>query len=118
MMKNGNPLTVIQLNDSHTYFDLHQEVFWQGGQAVCRLAGGYARIAALVKQIRTANPERVLLCNCGGTLQGTYPAQSTQGQAMVPDLNSLGLDAMTAHWGICLWCLGFQAARSGAQLCP
>lgn len=98
MIKNGNSLTVLQLNDSHAYFDLHQEVFWLGGRAVYRPAGGYARIAALVKQIRAANLERVLFCDCGDTLQGTYPAQSTQGQAMVPVLNSLGLDAMTAHW--------------------
>lgn len=98
MMKNGNSLTVIQLNDSHAYFDLHQELFWQGGQAVYRPVGGYARIATLIKQIRAANPERVLFCDCGDTFQGTYPAQSTEGQAMVPVLNSLGLDAMTAHW--------------------
>ncbi|MDZ7581687.1 MAG: 5'-nucleotidase C-terminal domain-containing protein [Deltaproteobacteria bacterium] len=97
-MANRTSLTVIQLNDSHAYFDLHQEMFWQGAQAVYRPAGGYARIAALVKQIRAANPERVLFCDCGDTLHGTYPAQSTQGQAMVPVLNALGLDAMTAHW--------------------
>jgi len=98
MMKTRNSLTIVQLNDSHAYFGLHQEMFWQGGQAVYRLAGGYSRIAAVVKQIRAANPERVLFCDCGDTLQGTYPAQRTQGQAMVPILNSLGLDAMTAHW--------------------
>jgi 2',3'-cyclic-nucleotide 2'-phosphodiesterase (5'-nucleotidase family) len=98
MKKSRNLLTVIQLNDSHAYLDLHQEMFWQGSQAVYRPAGGYARIAALLKQIRAANPERVLFCDCGDTFQGTYPAQSTQGQAMVPVLNSLGLDAMTAHW--------------------
>jgi len=27
MMKSGNSLTFIQLNDSHAYFDLHQEMF-------------------------------------------------------------------------------------------
>ncbi len=97
-MANKTSLTVIQMNDSHAYFDLHQEMFWQGGQAVYRPAGGYARIATLVKQIRAVNPERVLFCDCGDTFQGTYPAQSTQGQAMVPVLNALGLDAMTAHW--------------------
>ncbi len=32
-------LTAIQLNDSHAYFDLHQEMFWQGDQAVYRPAG-------------------------------------------------------------------------------
>jgi S-sulfosulfanyl-L-cysteine sulfohydrolase len=54
-MKNSNSLTVVQLNDSHSYVDLHQEMFWQGDQAVYRPAGGYARIAAIVKQIRAAN---------------------------------------------------------------
>lgn len=97
-MANRTSLTVIQLNDSHAYFNLHQEMFWQGGQAVYRPAGGYARIATVVKQIRAENPGRVLFCDCGDTLQGTYPAQITQGQAMVPVLNALGLDAMTAHW--------------------
>lgn len=97
-MANRTSLTVIQLNDSHAYFDLHQELFWQGDQAVYRPAGGYARIATIVKQIRSANRERTLFCDCGDTLQGTHPAQSTQGEAMIPVLDSLGLDAMTAHW--------------------
>ncbi|RPJ07760.1 MAG: hypothetical protein EHM37_17520 [Deltaproteobacteria bacterium] len=38
-MANRTSLTVIQLNDSHDYFDLHQEMFRQGGQAVYRPAG-------------------------------------------------------------------------------
>jgi 2',3'-cyclic-nucleotide 2'-phosphodiesterase (5'-nucleotidase family) len=97
-MKSRNSLTIVQLNDSHAYFDLHQEMFWQGGQAVYRPAGGYARIAALVKQVRAANQECVLFCDCGDTLHGTYPVLKTQGQALIPVLNSLGLDAMTAHW--------------------
>jgi sulfur-oxidizing protein SoxB len=97
-MLNRRSLTVVQLNDSHAYFDLHQEMFWQSGQAVYRPAGGYARIAALVRQIRAANQERVLFCDCGDTLYGTYPALETQGEALIPILNSLGLDAMTAHW--------------------
>ncbi len=98
MKKSRISLTIIQLNDSHAYFDLHQEMFWQGGQTVYRPAGGYARIAALVKQIRAANPESVLFCDCGDTLHGTYPVLKTQGQALIPVINSLGLDAMTAHW--------------------
>jgi len=97
-MIGSKKLTIIQLNDSHAYFDLHQEMFWQGGQAVYRPAGGYARIATIVKQIRVESRDRTLFCDCGDTIQGTYPAQSTQGDAMIPVLNSLGLDAMTAHW--------------------
>jgi S-sulfosulfanyl-L-cysteine sulfohydrolase len=51
-MKDRNSLTVIQLNDSHGYFDLHQEMFRQGGQTVYRPAGGYAGIAALLMYTR------------------------------------------------------------------
>ena len=91
-------LTVIQMNDSHAYFDLHQETFWQGGQAVYRPAGGYARIATIVKQSQAANQGHTLFCDCGDTIQGTYPVQKTQGEALVPILNALHLDAMTAHW--------------------
>ena len=97
-MANRTSLTVVQLNDSHAYFDLHQEIFWKGDQAAYRPAGGYARIATLVKQIRAESQGRVLFCDCGDTLHGTYPALRTQGQGLVPVLNSLGLDAMTAHW--------------------
>ncbi len=91
-------LTVIQMNDTHAYFDLHQELFWQANQAVYRPVGGYARIATLVRQIRAANQNRVLFLDNGDTLNGTYPAVKTQGAAIVPVVNALGLDAMTAHW--------------------
>jgi len=97
-MESKTSLNVIQLNDSHAYFDLHQELFWQGGQAIYRPAGGYARIATIVKQIKAEHRGRVLFCDCGDTFHGTYPALKTQGEAMIPVLNSLGLDAMTAHW--------------------
>ena len=97
-MTNKTLLTVVQLNDSHAYFDLHQEMFWQGDRAVYRPAGGYARIATLVKQIRAETQGRCLFCDCGDTIHGTYPALKTQGQALIHVLNSLGLDAMTAHW--------------------
>ena len=97
-MKPATSLTIVQINDSHSYLDMHQEGFLEGGQTVYRPAGGYARIGAMVKQIRAENPERVLFCDSGDTLHGTYPAVQTQGKALVPVLNSLGLNAMTAHW--------------------
>jgi 2',3'-cyclic-nucleotide 2'-phosphodiesterase (5'-nucleotidase family) len=78
-MVNKSSLTIFQLNDSHAYFDLHQELFWQGSQAAYRLAGGYARMATIVKQARAENPERVLFCDCGDTLHGTHPALDTKG---------------------------------------
>ena len=98
MSKNRASLTIVQMNDTHAYFDVHQEMFWQGDHAVYRQAGGYARIATIVKKIRTESSGNCLFCDCGDTLHGTYPAIATQGQAMIPILNALGLDAMTAHW--------------------
>ena len=97
-MADKRSLTIVQMNDTHAYFDMHQEMFWQGDHAEYRQAGGYARIATIVKQIRTESQGNCLFCDCGDTLHGTYPALDTQGKAMIPILNSLGLDAMTAHW--------------------
>src|SRR4030043_90087 len=97
-MSDSKRFTIIQINDSHAYIDIHQEMFWQGDRTVYRPAGGYARIATIVKQIRDESQGRILFCDCGDTIHGTYPALKTQGQALIPVLNSLGLDAMTAHW--------------------
>jgi S-sulfosulfanyl-L-cysteine sulfohydrolase len=91
-------LTVIQMNDTHAYFDLHQEWFWQGNQFVYRPAGGYARMATLVRKIRETKGDQVIFLDNGDTLHGTYPAIRTRGAAMVPVLNTLGIDAMAAHW--------------------
>ncbi len=97
-MKNKTSLTVIQMNDSHAYFNLHQELFWQAEGEAYRPAGGYARIATLIRQIREKNGDHVLFCDNGDTLNGTYPAIKTKGAAIVPVLNALGLDAMSSHW--------------------
>ncbi len=97
-MENKTTLTVIQMNDSHAYFNLHQELFWKANGAEYRQVGGYARIATLVKQIRESNKDHVLFCDNGDTLNGTYPAIKTQGAAMIPVVNALGLDAMSSHW--------------------
>lgn len=91
-------ITIAQLNDSHAYFDLHPELFWQGARAVYRPAGGYARIARLVNEIRAETGDRVLFCDGGDLFHGTYPAVRTEGAALIPIANALGLAAMTAHW--------------------
>jgi S-sulfosulfanyl-L-cysteine sulfohydrolase len=49
MGTNRVSLTIVQMNDTHAYFDVHQEMFWQGDHALNRQAGGYARIASIVK---------------------------------------------------------------------
>jgi 2',3'-cyclic-nucleotide 2'-phosphodiesterase (5'-nucleotidase family) len=48
--------------------------------------------------IRDARRDRVLAFDCGDTIHGTYPAVQSKGEALVPILNALRFDAMTAHW--------------------
>ncbi len=91
-------LTLVQLNDSHGYVDLHNELFWTASGAEYRKTGGYARIAALLQQMHAERPNAVLAFDNGDTIHGTYAAVKTQGEGLVPLLNALGFDAMTAHW--------------------
>ena len=102
-------LTIVQMNDSHAYLDLHPELFWEKGQVVYRMAGGFARVATLLKQIRAENPGRVMFVDGGDTFHGTYPAVATKGDALVPILNALKPDGMTAHWEFAYTPRGFQA---------
>jgi sulfur-oxidizing protein SoxB len=60
--------------------------------------GGFAHIAALVKQIRAERTGKVLYVDTGDTLHGSAVSLWTRGQDMVQILNKLGCDAMTGHW--------------------
>jgi S-sulfosulfanyl-L-cysteine sulfohydrolase len=91
-------LTIMQMNDSHAYLDLHQELFWEGDHAVYRKAGGFARIATILKQVREEKRSQTLVLDGGDTIHGTFAAVRTQGEALIPILNAIGFDAMTAHW--------------------
>lgn len=90
-------LSILQLNDVHSYLELHQEIFREGNHNVYRRVGGYGRIATVIKKIREDKGEILVLDN-GDTFHGTYPAVKTQGAALISILNELGIDAMTAHW--------------------
>jgi len=57
-MSGRKNLTIVQMNDSRAYFDLHQEMFCQADHAVYRPAGGYARIATIIKQIQSESQAR------------------------------------------------------------
>jgi sulfur-oxidizing protein SoxB len=91
-------LTILQLNDSHGYFEAHPELFWEGSREVYRGAGGYARISTLFNRIREERGGAVVALDNGDTIHGTFPAVESRGEDMVPLLNRLAFDGMTAHW--------------------
>ena len=97
-MDHERTITIVQVNDSHSYLEPHPELFWTGKGADYRVAGGYARLATVIGQIRQDQPDRVLVLDGGDSFHGTYPAVQSEGEAMLPVLNAIGFDAMSAHW--------------------
>ncbi|MFW5988283.1 MAG: hypothetical protein ACOCQA_02455 [bacterium] len=59
-------LTLMQLNDTHAYLESHQKLFWNGKYAMYKEVGGYARIAALIKDIKAEKKSQVLVLDNGG----------------------------------------------------
>lgn len=60
--------------------------------------GGYAHLATLIEQERSALPERTLLLEVGDAWYGSAIALLTGGKACVEVMNAIGYDAMTLHW--------------------
>ena len=89
-------LTILQINDTHSYLELHNELFYEKDKLAFRKAGGYARLQSLIKDFRSKNP--TLVFDNGDTIHGTYEAIATKGWHMLPVLNEVGFDAMTFHW--------------------
>lgn len=86
------------MNDTHGYYDLHPEMFIEKGMEQYRNAGGYARIATILNKARSENPNGVLALDNGDTFHGTYPVVASKGEWLIPIVNALQFDAMTAHW--------------------
>ncbi|MDH5694867.1 MAG: metallophosphoesterase, partial [Gammaproteobacteria bacterium] len=80
-MPKNMDLTILQINDTHGYFELHNELFWVGDNAVYKKSGGYARIATLFKQIRNEKNGKVIVLDNGDTIHGTFPAVNSKGEA-------------------------------------
>ncbi|SOC18379.1 thiosulfohydrolase SoxB [Rhodobacter maris] len=82
--------------ESPEAYALTYEDFTALGRAYGKM-GGLDRVATVVKAIRAARPEALLL-DGGDTWHGSMTSLRTKGQDMVNAMNLLGVDAMTSHW--------------------
>lgn len=92
-------VTLIQQNDTHGHIEPHWELRWRDGTPDVWRAGGYAHIRALADQIRRETGGACIQVDSGDAIHGTGPAQWTQGAAIVPALNAVGVEVMTpGNW--------------------
>ncbi|MEF8831902.1 MAG: bifunctional metallophosphatase/5'-nucleotidase [Candidatus Thermoplasmatota archaeon] len=97
-MRKNHDLTILQMNDSHAYLDLHDEYFWKGEEQIYKKVGGYGRITSYLDKVREETSGSVIALDNGDTIHGTYPAVKSKGNVMLPILNNMDFDAWTAHW--------------------
>lgn len=97
-------LTLLHYNDLHAHLTPHVDRVPDAppGQPASgtRLVerGGIARLATLVKDIRAANPNTVLM-NIGDTYHGGVEALFTAGNAVADAVNALGIDVgVPGNW--------------------
>ena len=92
-------LEILWTNDTHGYFVpmYHAEYYevdsYAQTAATEGTVGGYARIAAMVKDLKSKSSD-VVFVDGGDTFDGSPVAQMTQGAAVIPILNAMGYDAM------------------------
>lgn len=92
----GRTVTLIQFQDMHGHLHPHAEIFPDGRMDPD--SGGIAKITTLIKQVRADNPNSLLLA-VGDTTHGSAETTFTLGDAIMPALNALGIDAfLPGNW--------------------
>lgn len=92
-------LRLLWTNDTHGYFVPAYHAEYTEVDSYAQMAategrvGGYARIAAMVKDFKAKSPD-VVFVDCGDTFDGAPVAQMTQGASVIPILNAMGYDVM------------------------
>lgn len=89
-------ITLMQLQDVHGHLVPHSAIL--ENDVLDPNAGGVAKLATLIKQVRASNPNNLLL-GVGDTTHGSAEMIFTLGDAIMPVLNALNIDAfMAGNW--------------------
>jgi sulfur-oxidizing protein SoxB len=96
---NNGTVTLMQFQDMHGHLAPHAEIFEDpAGDRLDPNSGGIAKVATLIKQVRASNPNALLLA-VGDTTHGSAETTFTLGDAIMPALNALAIDAfMPGNW--------------------
>lgn len=107
-------ITIFYFADSHGQWETHNELFWDAqGDARLARAGGFPRLKALVQQWRMKDPDGVILVDGGDTIQGSVWGVVSRGQALIPVLNSLGIDVgIPGNWEVVYGVSALKAVAS------
>lgn len=93
-------VVILHMADTHAALDVHPEIFVDAkGRPEFRPAGGFPLLAAAIERERAAHRGKTMLINVGDTIHGSAVAEWTQGAAIVPVVNALGIDAFVpGNW--------------------
>lgn len=87
-------LTVVHLNDTHSYLDTSSDSLKPGGDKTYVKLGGWARLTTAIKDIR-ASRDNVALLHAGDAVQGGLYFMKYDGKPEIAFMNRLKFDAMT-----------------------
>ncbi len=95
-------MTLLFVADIHAQLEEHPELFWtEDGEERLEMAGGFARLASAIAEIREERGGDVLVLDGGDTIQGSGEAALTEGRALIEPTNALGLDAaIPGNWAV------------------
>ncbi|NVB80808.1 MAG: bifunctional metallophosphatase/5'-nucleotidase [Kofleriaceae bacterium] len=88
--------------DTHAQLEEHPELFWDAeGRTEVVQAGGYARLARAIADIRREVGGRALVIDGGDTFQGSGPAAWSKGDVVIAPQRALGVDlAVPGNWEV------------------
>ena len=98
--KGETVIQILQTTDVHCQIHPHDELFWENEQIVFRKTGGYAEMAAFLKELKKKNPNSFLM-DTGDMFQGSELSVATTGEAFVPILDALDYDLyLPGNWEV------------------
>ena len=94
-------ITLAFFADIHGQLEEHPEMYWSSGKDEIVPAGGVARIAQLLKDIRAENPGGTITLDLGDTIQGSGHVVMSEGETMIGPVNALKLDYwLPGNWEV------------------